>query len=70
VRAEWEAENCGDTLMAVWQNKIRHLRRFLKGWKKCLSGQYKKQKEQLLLLIDELDLKAESIPLNDERELS
>jgi hypothetical protein len=33
---------------------------------KCLSGQYKKEK--LLLLIDELDLQAESIPLdNDER---
>jgi hypothetical protein len=65
VKAEWEAETRGNSPIAIWQNKIRHLRRFLKGWAKCLSGQYKKEKEKLLLLIDELDLKADSIPLDD-----
>jgi hypothetical protein len=65
VKVEWEAETRGNSPIAIWQNKIRHLRRFLKGWAKCLSGQYKKQKEKLLLLIDELDLKAEYIPLDN-----
>jgi hypothetical protein len=36
VRAEWAAETRGNTPMAIWQNKIRHFRRFLKGWEKCL----------------------------------
>jgi hypothetical protein len=68
VKAEWEAETRGNSPIAKWQYKIRHLRRFLRGWAKCLSGQYKKEKDRLLLLIDELDLKAESIPLdNNER---
>jgi hypothetical protein len=58
VKAEWEAETRGNSPIAKWQYKIRHLRRFLRGWAKCLSGQYKKEKERLLLLIDELDLKA------------
>jgi hypothetical protein len=66
VRAEWEAGTRENTPVAIWQNKIRHLRRFLKGWAKCLSGQYKKEKEKLLLSVDELDLKAESIPLDDD----
>ena len=29
-----------------------------------MSGEYKKQKEKLLLLIDELDIKAEMVPLS------
>jgi hypothetical protein len=66
VRAEWETETRGNTPVAIWKNKIRHLRRFLKGWAKCLTGQYNKDKEKLILLIDELDLKAESFPLDDD----
>ena len=50
--------------MELWQNKIRHLRRFLKGWAKNLSGKYKKEKERLLAIIDELDVKVESNPLS------
>ena len=46
--------------MERWQNKIRHLRQFLKGWAKNLSGQYKILKEKLILLIDHLDIKAET----------
>jgi hypothetical protein len=65
VRAEWEAETRGDSPIAKWQNKIRHLRRFLKGWAKCLSGRYKKEKEKLISLIDELDLRAEITPLDE-----
>jgi hypothetical protein len=66
VKAEWETETRGDSPIARWQNTIHHVRRFLKGWAKCLSGQYKKEKEKLLPVIDELDLKADSTPLDDD----
>src|SRR6266498_3338974 len=70
VAAEWAAVSKGDTPIERWQNKIRHLRRFLKGWAKNLSGKYKKEKGRLLAIIDELDLKAEIVPLSmSEREV-
>ena len=47
-----------------WQFKIRHLRRFLGGWDKCISGEYKKEKDRLLAIVNALDIKAESIPLS------
>jgi hypothetical protein len=50
VRAEWEAETRRDYPIAIWQIKIRHLRRFLKGWAKCITGQYKKEKEKTAIL--------------------
>ena len=69
VAAEWAAVSKGDTPIERWQNKIRHLRRFLKGWAKNLSGKYKKEKERLLAIIDKLDLKAETTLLStSERE--
>ena len=43
--------------------KIIHLRQFLRGWAKNVSGEYKKQKQKLMLLIDALDIKAETCPL-------
>jgi methionine salvage enolase-phosphatase E1 len=53
----------------VWLNKLRHLRRFLKGWAKNQSGKYKREKERLLNIIECLDLKAETTLLNStERE--
>ena len=64
IAAEWRSINRGSTPIEVWQNKIRHVRRFLKGWAKNQSGKYKKEKERLLKIIDELDIKSESIPLN------
>ena len=45
------------------QNQIRHLRSFLRGWAKHLSGIYKVEKERLLSLIQALDIKAESMIL-------
>ena len=35
----------------------------MKGWAKNKSEKYKKEKERLLAIIDELDIKAESFPL-------
>jgi hypothetical protein len=49
--------NDGETYMDKWQNKVRHLRHFLKGWARNLSGVYKKEKERLTQNIDELILK-------------
>ena len=63
VAREWTSCVDGRTPVERWQNKIRHLHQFLRGWAKNLSGEYKKEKERLLLLIDELDIKAESTPL-------
>jgi hypothetical protein len=54
----------GDSPIDIWHNKIKHLRRLLRGWDKNLSGIYEKEKERLCLIIDELDIKAKSTPLS------
>jgi hypothetical protein len=64
VASEWNAIQVGDSPVKRWQNKIRHLRQYLCGWAKTISGIYKKEKDWLSLLIDELDLKAETTLLN------
>jgi tRNA A37 N6-isopentenylltransferase MiaA len=46
--------------MQRWQNKIRRLRHFLRGWAKNMNGAYKKEKQELLRKAEELDKKAES----------
>ena len=57
--------NYGATPIERWQNKNRHIRQFLRGWAKNKSGEYKKLRDKLLLLIDELDLKAEMCLLSE-----
>jgi hypothetical protein len=42
VAAEWAAISKGNTPIDIWLNKVRHLRRFLRGWAKNLSSKYKK----------------------------
>ena len=66
VRKEWLSINVGTTSIERWQNKIEHLQCFLRGWTENLIGEYKKQRDKLLLLIDELDLKAESTLLSED----
>jgi hypothetical protein len=61
---EWATVPPENTPIETWQRKIRHLRRFLRGWAKNLSGKYRKEKERLLNIIDTLDIKAESVPLS------
>jgi hypothetical protein len=63
---EWNSAISGATPMDIWLNKLRHIRRFLRGWAKNQSGKYKKEKERLLVIIDALDIKAESTPLSPE----
>ena len=60
IAREWAKDSGGRTNVERWQNKIRHLRQFLRGWAKHLGGIYKDEKERLLFLIQSLDLKAES----------
>jgi hypothetical protein len=63
VAVEWATVSMGVSPIDTWQKKIRHLRRFLRGWTKNLSGKYKLEKERLLEIIDFLDIKAETCPL-------
>ena len=44
VTSEWCTVQSGNTPIGRWQNKIGHLRQFLRGWAKNVSGEYKKQK--------------------------
>jgi hypothetical protein len=49
----------GETAIQIWQNKIRSLRQYLRGWAKNSAGLVKKEKQHLLKMIDDLDKKAE-----------
>lgn len=55
VTEVWRKENKGSTMMERWQNKIRRLRQFLRGWAKSTSGTYRKEKVELSAKADELD---------------
>jgi hypothetical protein len=54
-----QQEYRGGSAIQIWQNKIRALRRYLRGWAKNSAESTKKEKKQLLELIDNLDKKAE-----------
>ena len=64
VSSIWQQENRGETAIQVWQNKIRALRQYRRGWAKNSAGVIKKEKKQLSELIDELDKKAETTCLS------
>ena len=59
IAREWAKTVSGKTHVERWQNKIRHLRQFLRGWARNESRIYKQEKECLTQLIEALDLKAE-----------
>jgi hypothetical protein len=65
ISKEWASINSGANPMEKWQNKISHIRSFLRGWAKNLSSVYEKEKERLLQVIDDLDTRAEVAPLSD-----
>ena len=44
ITREWTAIQSGNNPVERWQNKIRHLRQFLRGWARNLSGEYKNSK--------------------------
>jgi hypothetical protein len=65
VAKEWASVNSGSNALERWQNKIRHIRQYLRGWAKNLSNINKIEKEKWLNIIDLLDCKAETIPLDE-----
>jgi hypothetical protein len=69
VEKEWLSVPTGASPMGNWQNKIRHLRSYLRGWPKNMSSVYKSEKVLLTSIIDTLDLKAESTLLSDDERL-
>jgi hypothetical protein len=60
VSEVWTKESKGISPMQRWQDKIRRLRQFLRGWAKNMNGAYRKEKQDLLRKAEELDKKAES----------
>ena len=58
VSEVWNKENRGNNALQKWQNKIRRLRQFLRGWAINLNGAYRKEKEELLWKTNELDKKS------------
>ena len=60
----WKAKNRGTTPLQRWQNKIRAVHRFLRGWAKNQVGENKKKKISLLQQLDILNRKAESTLLS------
>lgn len=66
VLASWSKPVIGSTSIDIWQNKIRRLRQDLKGWNINVLGFYKKVKQELLSVIDNLDKKCEQFGLNIE----
>jgi hypothetical protein len=63
VRDIWTNAIVGRTPMERWQGKIRRLRQHLRCWAKNISGHYKKEKKEILNMLDSLDKKAKNIML-------
>ena len=63
VASVWRNETSGDSPLDKWQAKIRRLRKYLRGWAKDYLGAFRKEKKELLSLLDDLDKKAEILPL-------
>jgi hypothetical protein len=61
----WQSECRGYTTLERWQNKIRNLIQYLRGWAKHMTGIYRKEKKNLISLIDLLDkrLKLQFFPI-------
>ena len=64
VKRIWAQPVVGDSAIKRWNNKIRNLRKFLRGWARHTTGMLKKEKERLCSIIDELDKLAEIRPLS------
>jgi exonuclease III len=56
----WSRDYGGASALVRWQNKLRKLRQYLRGWAKNTSGSNKKEKKEVLGRLDILDKKAET----------
>jgi hypothetical protein len=52
VAQVWQREIRCATSLEKWQNKIRNLRKYLRGWAKNASGTYKKEKQEVMTKIE------------------
>jgi hypothetical protein len=64
IKGIWSSHNEGNNPIEQWQGKIRRVRQYLRGWAKNKSGQYKKEKKQILNNLELLDKRAENTPLD------
>jgi hypothetical protein len=58
IRDVWSNTTIGQSSMERWQGKIHMVRQYLQGWAKNVSGQNKKEKKEILNILDSLDKKA------------
>ena len=63
VKAIWEKPVGGQTPILRWNNKMRTLRKFLRGWARHTAGILKKEKLRLTSIIDVLEASEEVGPL-------
>src|SRR3954470_365148 len=63
VKAIWEKPVGGQTPILRWNNKMRTLRKFLRGWARHTAGILKNEKLRLTSIIDDLEVSAEIRPL-------
>ena len=64
VERSWKSDCEENTALYIWQNKIRRLQEFLRGWAKNKRGHYEEEKKELISKLDRLDKKAETQTLN------
>jgi hypothetical protein len=70
VKESWNANTYHKFDIDKWQEKVRKLRRHIKGWHINVEGVYRKEKKMLLDKMDVLDKKEEHTPLSiQEKEL-
>ena len=67
VKEIWEKPVGGSTPIQRWNNKMRNMRIYLRGWARHISGILKKVKARLSAIIDELEEIAESQPLSTQQ---
>ena len=66
VKEVWNRPVRGNTPIKRWNNKIRALRKHLRGWARHLAGLYKKEKRRLSEIIDHLEAIAEMRLLSEQ----
>jgi hypothetical protein len=49
--------------MQIWQNKIRSLRKYLRGWAKYLNGANKKEKKEIIRKVESTMLSPHEVDL-------
>jgi hypothetical protein len=65
VEEVWQREKKGSTSIEIWQNKIRTLRRYLRGWgKEYKWAIQERKKREITNKLEQLDRKAECTMLS------